>query len=133
MTRLGALRKRPILLAAVALGLVVGAAAGALGTVLLGLGTVLLSWMFAQVLFALHHAHQHCGDGAGVAFAGNDRPDFGEFLDFAFTIDMTFQVSDATTCTRAIRRMVTLHALMSFLFNAVILAAAVNLAAALAG
>jgi uncharacterized membrane protein len=69
--------------------------------------------MFVHVLFALH-------------YPGHDRPGFGEFLHFAFTVGMAFQVSDATTATAAMRRLVTLHALVSLLFNAVILAAAVD-------
>jgi uncharacterized membrane protein len=101
-------------------------------TVALGIGTVLLSWVFVHVLFAVHYAHEHCRSVAGVAVPGNEAPDFGEFLYFAFTVGMTFQVSDATTATRAVRRLVLAHGLVSFLFNAVILGAAVNLAASLA-
>ncbi|MGG5822548.1 DUF1345 domain-containing protein [Falsiroseomonas sp. HW251] len=100
--------------------------------VALGLGTVLLSWLFVHVLFAVHYAHEHCRSGEGIAFPGNEDPDFAEFLYFAFTIGMTFQVSDATTTTPRVRRLVVVHGLVSFLFNAVILGAAVNLAAALA-
>ncbi len=103
------------------------------GTVALGLGTILLSWLFLQVLFAVHYAQEHWRDGRGIDFPGCDGPDFPEFLYFAFTVGMTFQVSDATTRTPAIRRLVLLHAAVAFLFNAVILAAAVNLAAGLAG
>lgn len=119
-----------------ALGAVVWALAEApspapVETVLLGLGTVLLSWVFVHVLFALHYAHEHGRAGAGIAFPGNARPDFGEFLYFAFTVGMTCQVSDATTATAAIRRLVLVHGLVAFLLNAVILGAAVNLAASL--
>jgi uncharacterized membrane protein len=98
----------------------------------LGLGTILLSWFFVHVLFAVHYAHEHCRNNEGIKFPGNDRPDFVEFLYFAFTIGMTFQVSDATTATPEVRRLVVVHALLSFLFNAVIIGAAVNLAATLA-
>ncbi len=100
--------------------------------VMLGLGTVLLSWLFVHVLFAVHYAHEHCRRDEGIAFPGNAEPDFAEFLYFAFTIGMTFQVSDTTTATPTVRRLVLVHGLVSFLFNAVILGAAVNLAAALA-
>jgi uncharacterized membrane protein len=101
-------------------------------TTVLGLGTVLLSWLFVHVLFALHYAHEHCLPGGGIVFPGNESPDFQEFLYFAFTIGMTFQVSDATTSRPGVRRLVLVHALVSFLFNAIIIGAAVNLAAALA-
>jgi uncharacterized membrane protein len=97
----------------------------------LALGSIMLSWTFVHVLFATHYAHEHWLSGTGIDFPGNNRPDFLEFLYFAFTIGMTFQVSDCTTQTAAMRRLVLLHGLVSFVFNAVILAAAVNLAAGL--
>ncbi|WP_376097646.1 DUF1345 domain-containing protein [Roseomonas sp. CCTCC AB2023176] len=95
-------------------------------------GTVILSWCFVQVIFAHHYAHEHLLHG-GLSFPGNDRPDFPEFLYFAMTVGMTAQVSDVTTTTPAMRRVVLGHAALAFLFNAVVLAAAVNLAAALVG
>ncbi|MGX9963357.1 DUF1345 domain-containing protein [Roseomonas sp. F4] len=104
-----------------------------IGLLLLGLGTIAMSWLFLHVLFAVHYAHAHWREGKGIAFPGNALPDFQEFLYFAFTVGMTFQVSDASTESAAMRRLVLLHGLLAFLFNAVILAAAVNLAATLAG
>jgi uncharacterized membrane protein len=101
------------------------------GPLALTLGSVTLSWVFVHVLFATHYAHEHWRRGVGIEFPGNDRPDFWEFLYFGFTVGMTFQVSDCTTSTAPMRRLVLLHGLVSFLFNAVILAAAVNLAAGL--
>ena len=100
-------------------------------TLALAFGTILLSWSFVHVLFATHYAHEHWLTGKGLAFPGNDTPDFCEFLYFGFTIGMTFQVSDASTQTAAMRRLVLLHGVVSFLFNAVILAAAVNLVSGL--
>ena len=105
----------------------------ATGAAILAGGTVVVSWLFVQVLFAHHYAHVHWLGGQGLDFPGNDRPDFPEFLYFAMTVGMTAQVSDVTTRTARMRRIVLGHAALSFLFNAVILAAAVNLAAALLG
>ena len=102
-------------------------------TIGLGLLTIALSWLFLHVLFAVHYAHEHWLRGKGIAFPGGEEPNFLEFLYFAFTVGMTFQVSDTATETPAIRRLVLVHAVVAFLFNAVILAAAVNLAAAMAG
>ncbi len=102
-------------------------------TIGLGLLTIALSWLFLHVLFAVHYAHEHWLRDKGIAFPGDAEPDFLEFLYFAFTVGMTFQVSDTATETPSMRRLVLVHAVMAFLFNAVILAAAVNLAAALAG
>ncbi len=101
------------------------------GTVALALASILLSWSFVHVLFAAHYAHEHWHARRGLEFPGCDQPDFAEFLYFACTIGMTCQVSDCTTQTAPMRRLVLVHALVSFLFNAVILAAAVNLAAGL--
>jgi len=98
---------------------------------LLGVTGIFLSWLFVHVLFAIHYTHAHWRDGVGIVFPGCDEPDFAEFLYFAFTIGMTFQVSDATTATPAIRRLVLVHGIVAFLFNAVIVAAAVNLASSL--
>ena len=101
------------------------------GTLALAFGTILLSWTFVHVLFAAHYAHEHWLRGKGIDFPGNDTPDFCEFLYFGFTIGMTFQVSDASTQTPPMRRLVLVHGVVSFLFNAVILAAAVNLVSGL--
>ena len=71
--------------------------------------------------------------GGGLAFPGSEGPDHAEFLYLAFVVGMTCQVSDVTTASAPMRRLVLLHALVAFGFNAVILAAAVNLAAGLVG
>ena len=92
--------------------------------------TVVLSWAFIHVLFAHRYAHENALRG-GLVFPGEDEPDFVECLYFAFTIGMTAQVSDVTTNSSAIRRLVLLHALLAFFFNAAVLAAAINLAAGL--
>ena len=100
---------------------------------LLAGGTVLVSWAFVQVLYAHHYAHAHWLRGKGLDFPGNEEPDFPEFLYFAMTVGMTAQVSDVTTRSAGMRRLVLGHSILAFLFNAVVVAAAVNLAAALVG
>jgi len=68
----------------------------------------------------------------GLVFPGGDgKPVITEFLYLAFTIGMTFQVSDVTTSTPRMRRLVLLHGLVGFAFNAMILAATVNIVAGL--
>ncbi len=100
--------------------------------VALALLTVLLSWCFVHVLFANHYAHEHRLRG-GIDFPGGDGdPDLGEFLYLAFTVGMTAQVSDVTTASPTMRRLVLAHGLVSFLFNAAVVAAAVNIVAGLA-
>lgn len=95
----------------------------------LGIATMVLSWAYLQVIFAAHYAHAYWLADGGLAFPGGRRPDGPEFLYFAFTIGMTAQVSDVTTSSPAMRRMVLVHALASFAFNAAIIGVAVNLLA----
>ena len=70
---------------------------------------------------------------AGWNFPADEEPAFDDFLYFAFTIGMTFQTSDVAVSKRLLRQLALVHALVSFLFNVVILAAAVNVAAGLVG
>ena len=97
----------------------------------LAIATVLLSWSVVHVLFAIHYLHEHSLRG-GIEFPGNDDPDLLEFLYLGFTVGMTAQVSDVTTASAGMRRLVLAHGVVSFLFNAAVVAGAVNLAAGLA-
>ena len=95
--------------------------------------TVLLSWVFIHTIFATHYAHEFWRTGSGLAFPGNDRPDYGEFLYFSFCIAVASQVSDVSTQTAGMRRLVLLHSLIAYLFNTAVIALGVNIAASLAG
>ncbi|SUE43776.1 DUF1345 domain-containing protein [Roseomonas gilardii] len=99
----------------------------------LAMATVLLSWVFVQVLFATHYMHEATLRG-GIEFPGGEKqPDLLEFLYFSFTVGMTAQVSDVTTSSPGMRRLVLLHGILSFIFNAAVIAGTVNIAAGLAG
>ncbi len=94
--------------------------------------TILLSWTFIHTIFALHYAHEFydARTGGGMAFPGGDaEPDYWDFVYFSFVIGMTSQVSDVGVTTGTIRRTVTAHGIVSFVFNAALLALTVNLAA----
>ncbi|MBR0652942.1 DUF1345 domain-containing protein [Roseomonas terrae] len=96
----------------------------------LGVATIAVSWAYLHVLFAVHYAHAYWLAGGGIAFpGGSKRPDWAEFLYLAVTVGMTAQVSDVTTASPAMRRLVLAHGLASFLFNAAIVGLAVNLLA----
>jgi uncharacterized membrane protein len=95
--------------------------------------TVLASWCFIHCFFAQHYAHEYWLEGQGLIFPGNESPTYSEFLYFSFTVGMTAQLSDVTTNSPIMRRVVLMHGLLSFLFNTAILASAINLAAGLAG
>jgi len=93
--------------------------------------TILLSWAFIHTIFALHYAHEFYDVTAGgLAFPqGGGEPDYWDFVYFSFVIGMTSQVSDVAVTSQEIRRIVTAHAVLSFIFNATLLALTVNLAA----
>jgi uncharacterized membrane protein len=103
------------------------------GHLLLATLTILSSWAFIHFIFALHYAHEFYGeDGekkSGLAFPGNEKPDYWDFVYFSFVIGMTSQVSDVAVTSRAIRHTVTAHGIVSFIFNAALLALTVNIAA----
>ena len=98
--------------------------------------TILLSWCFAHMVFAVHYAHEFYGDPAttapGLIFPGpRADPDYWDFLYFSFVVGMTCQVSDVQVASQPWRRLVLAHGVVSFLFNTVILALSINLMAGL--
>lgn len=101
--------------------------------------TVALSWLFVHTSFAKHYAHEFFGpDGAGgirggLIFPGGEEPDFSDFTHFALVIGVAAQTADIQISAKPIRRVVTLHGVLAFVFNTVILALTINLAAALFG
>src|SRR5262249_29101141 len=102
------------------------------GQLILAAGTILLSWAFIHTIFALHYAHEFYDEtsGHGMAFPGDDpHPDYLDFVYFSFVIGMTSQVSDVAITSKLIRRTATAHGVVSFLFNAALLALTVNIAA----
>lgn len=102
------------------------------------IATLAISWLTTQLIFALRYAHEFysSSDGSdamdgGLDFPHEPEPDYLDFLYFAMVLGMTFQVSDVDITARKIRRLATLHGLVGFTFNTVILALTVNIAAGL--
>ena len=95
--------------------------------------TVVLSWSFVHLLFTLCYAHEYWQSGGGLEFPGDTPPSTIDFAYFAFTMGMTAQTSDTAVSSSAMRRLALIHGLVSFVYNAAILAAAVNVAASLLG
>jgi len=100
--------------------------------------TLMVSWLVTHTTFALRYAHEFYErrDGSeditgGLEFPGEHRPDYLDFFYFALVIGMTFQVSDVQITSRHLRRLAALHGFLSFVFNTVILALTVNIAAGL--
>jgi uncharacterized membrane protein len=101
-------------------------------------GTLFISWLMTHVTFAFRYAHEfyaHDKGGpdidGGLEFPGETRPDYLDFMYFALVLGMTFQVSDVQISARKLRRLAAVHGLLSFLFNTIILALTVNIAAGL--
>ena len=94
--------------------------------------TVMSSWALVHVTFMLRYADLYFTDTpGGVDFPNEDHPDFSDFAYLAFTIGMTFQVSDTNIERRSIRRAIFRHALLSYLFGAVIVGVTINVIAGL--
>ena len=101
---------------------------------LLAILTILLSWTFTHIMFALHYAHEfydeNGGKGGGLLFPGDlKEPNYWDFIYFSFVIGMTSQVSDVAITCRPIRHTVSAHGIISFIFNVTLLALTVNIAA----
>ena len=97
----------------------------------LALVSVALSWVLLHTLFALRYARLYYLAGAGVDFNQQDDPRYTDFAYLSFTLGMTYQVSDTSITSHAIRTTALGHALLSFLFGSVILATTINLIAGL--
>lgn len=129
-------------LGAVAMLLVEGhdasdARSGALAaTALVG---VALSWLLVHTLFTLRYAAQYFegeplpSGGRDIDFNTDAAPRFVDFAYVAFSVGMTFQVSDTSLRTSELRGLVLRHALLSYVFGTVVVATTINLAISLAG
>ena len=108
----------------------------ALPHILFALTSVVGSWLLLPTLFALNYASLYYRQphGSGLAFPGLDetfKPDYADFLYFAFTIAVASQTADVSITTRPMRRLVLAQSLLSFVFNTTILAFSINIAASL--
>ncbi|HWF64498.1 MAG TPA: DUF1345 domain-containing protein [Rhizomicrobium sp.] len=107
--------------------------------VLAGIGAP-LGWLVLHTAMAFHYGDIHyfddprtsADDGGDLDFPGRDEPCPWDFLYFSFVIGMTCQVSDVQVKTTVMRRTVLWHGLVSFFFNTVFIAMAVNAAVAMA-
>jgi len=117
----------------VAKGLEGASRAGHIGLSVL---TILSSWLFTQTMFALHYAHRYHvaqgrGEPPGLMFPGEEAPAYGDFFYFAAVIGTSGQTADVSFSSRAMRRVGTVHCVLSFLFNTTVLAMMINIAAGL--
>lgn len=96
-------------------------------------GTLVLAWLFGNVVYALHYAHMFYlprkggkSDAGGIDFPETREPDYWDFLYFSFTLGMTFQTSDCDIGSQAIRRVTIGHCMAAFIFNLGVLAFTIN-------
>lgn len=93
---------------------------------------VVASWLSVNTDFTLRYAHLYYSEPeGGVDFPGVDAPSYADFAYLSFTIGMTYQVSDTGLLTPTYRRVLLKHALLSYLFGAVIIASVINVVAGL--
>lgn len=98
--------------------------------------TLMLIWLFANSVYALHYAHHYYqalpggkeggGDQRGMDFPGTDTPDYADFAYFSFTLGMTFQTSDVDITDGRVRTIAILHGAAAFVFNIGIIAFTIN-------
>ncbi len=111
-----------------------GGEGGQMWLSLLAIGTLVLSWLCVQSLFTLHYAHRYFGDadGNGKAAEGftitGDKPrTYRDFIYMAVCIGACFQVSDFGPTNTSFRNLITVHALISFAFNALVISLGVGI------
>jgi uncharacterized membrane protein len=94
--------------------------------------TVALAWGLVHTVFTLRYGDLYYGHPVGgIDFNEDDKPDYRDFAYLALTIGMTFQVSDTNLQAKPIRRNAIRHALLSYVFGAVIVAITINIVASL--
>ena len=102
--------------------------------------TLLLSWSFVHTIFALHYAHEYelgreASPGQPAALAGGldfqdpEPADYFDFVYFSFVIGVAAQTADVAIKRKSLRRLATVHCILSFIFNTTVLALAINLVA----
>jgi len=103
-----------------------------LQSAVLGILAVGASWFSVHTLFTVHYARLYYSDEpGGINFHDPEPPCFRDFAYVAYTVGMTFQVSDTEIGLRSIRATVLRHAMLSYLLGAVVLAVTINLIAGL--
>ena len=93
--------------------------------------TVAVSWLDVHTVFTLRYAHLFYREGGGIDFHGDEQPCFRDFAYVAFTLGMTYQVSDTNLTSQDIRSAALRHALLSYVFGIAVIAMTINVIASL--
>lgn len=95
---------------------------------MLGVLSVVVSWLLVHTIFMLRYAEEYYRESGGaIDFPGTKQPTFQDFAYLAFTMGMTYQVSDTNFQSTTLRAVALRHALLSYLFGTVIVATTINL------
>jgi uncharacterized membrane protein len=95
--------------------------------------TLILAWLFSNIVYTFHYAYlfysggRGSADRGGLSFPKRAEPDYWDFAYFAFTLGMTFQTSDVAISDPGIRKVALFHSLAAFLFNLGIVAFTINI------
>jgi len=119
-----------VAVAIVAVGFELTAPGG--GSLALAAATLFATWLFGNLLFTIHYAHAYYlddggHDRGGLDFPGDADPQYWDFAYYAFVLGMTFQVSDVSITSPALRRVALIHSLIAFWFNLAVIALTVSL------
>jgi uncharacterized membrane protein len=102
------------------------------GAVFISLLSVIISWFVVQTVHILKYAKLfYDGTEGGIDFNQSDPPRYSDFAYLAFTMGMTFQVSDTALKTKELRKTALQHAMLSYVFGTVIIATTINTIASL--
>lgn len=111
---------------------------GQLRSAHLGLAALTLatSWLFTQLLFALHYAHDfYAARQRGLPdvldFPGTHEPLYSDFFYFACVIGTSGQTADVAFSGRTLRPIGALHCIVAYVFNVAVVGLGINLAASL--
>ncbi len=105
--------------------------------IMLSIVAVVCSWVLVHTVFIFRYARTYYSDTTrtkgGLNFPGDEEPDYLDFAYFSFVIGMTSQVSDVNITSSVMRRLALIHGVLSFAFNAVIIALSINTISGLIG
>ncbi|SOD91871.1 DUF1345 domain-containing protein [Spirosoma fluviale] len=100
---------------------------------LLAISAIASAWTLVHTVFTLRYAHMYYGNDkqqkthpGGLDFPNENEPDYLDFAYFSFVIGMTSQVSDVAISSKPMRRTALVHGVLSFGFNAIIIALTVG-------
>lgn len=101
---------------------------GELGNLVKSLGVVaaVCAWLLLHVGYAQFYSAWVDRSGPGFEFPRTATPGIVDYLYFAVTVGVSFAASDVNVISRELRWYVMVHSVISFFYNAVVLAIAVG-------